>query len=85
MVGMALARLLRMRGVEPVVLERMPAGGYVPRGYMLGYQGFMPLEEIGVLKGIRDQGWDIAPRPDGTPVAICVEVGTVLNALAEDL
>ncbi len=85
MVGMSLARLLRMRGFEPVVLERMPEGSYVPRGYMLGYHGFMPLEEIGVLKGIREQGWDIAPRPDGSAVAICVEVGKVLNALAEDL
>ena len=42
MVGMTLSRLLRNRGVEPVVLERMPAGHYIPRGYMLGFQGYEP-------------------------------------------
>jgi 2-polyprenyl-6-methoxyphenol hydroxylase-like FAD-dependent oxidoreductase len=85
MVGMTLARLLRLRGVEPVVVERMPEGAYVPRGYMLGYQGFPPLEEIGILDEIRRAGWDIAPRPDGSAVAVAVEVGTVLGALARDL
>ncbi len=85
MVGMTLGRLLRMRGFEPVIIERMPAGAYVPRGYMLGFQGYPPLEEIGVLDGVRKQGWDIAPRPDGSAVAVCVEVGKLLTALAEDL
>ena len=47
MVGMTLSRLLRLRGAEPVVLERMPAGHYIPRGYMLGFQGYEPLEAIG--------------------------------------
>lgn len=85
MVGMTLGRLLRMRGFEPVIIERMPAGAYVPRGYMLGFQGFPPLEEIGVLDGVRKQGWDIAPRPDGSTVAVCVEVGKLLAALEEGL
>jgi 2-polyprenyl-6-methoxyphenol hydroxylase-like FAD-dependent oxidoreductase len=85
MVGMTLARLLRLRGVEPVVIERMPEGAYIPRGYMLGYQGYPPLEEIGVLDEIRRGGWDIAPRPDGSSVAVAVEVGKVLLALARDL
>lgn len=85
MVGMTLGRLLRMRGVEPTIIERMPAGAYIPRGYMLGYQGYPPLEEIGVLDGVRAQGWDIAPRGDGTSVAVCVEVGKLLHALAEGL
>lgn len=85
MVGMTLARLLRMRGFEPVVFERMPEKAYVARGYMLGYQGYPPLEEVGVLQEIRAQGWDIAPREDGTAVAICVEVGKLLHALARDL
>lgn len=85
MVGMTLARLLRARGQEPVVLERMPEGAYVARGYMLGYQGYAPLEEAGVLAEVRPQGWDIAPRPDQPPVAVCVEVGKLLHALARDL
>lgn len=85
MVGMTLARLLRMRGFEPVVFERMPEKAYVARGYMLGYQGYPPLEEVGVLEEIRAQGWDIAPREDGSAVAICVEVGKLLHALARDL
>jgi 2-polyprenyl-6-methoxyphenol hydroxylase-like FAD-dependent oxidoreductase len=85
MVGMTLARLLRLRGVEPTVFERMPAGAFVPRGYMLGYQGYSPLEEVGVLDEVRKAGWDIAPRPDGSAVAIAVHVGTLLHALARDL
>ena len=85
MVGMTLARLLWLRGFEPVVIERMPEGAYVPRGYMLGYQGYPPLDEVGVMDEIRSAGWDIAPRPDGSSVAIAVEVGKVLHALARDL
>jgi len=85
MVGMTLAHLLRLRGFEPLVIERMPEGAYVPRGYMLGYQGYPPLEEIGVMDEIRKAGWDIAPRPDGSAVAVAVEVGKVLHALAREL
>ena len=85
MVGMTLAHLLRMRGFSPTVIERMPEGAYVPRGYMLGYQGYPPLEEVGVLDEVRSAGWDIAPRPDGSAVAIAVEVGILLHALARDL
>ena len=85
MVGMTLAHLLRRRGVEPVVIERMKAGDYVPRGYMLGYQGFDPLQEVGVLDEVRRGGWDIAPREDGSTVAVAVEVGILLHALARDL
>ena len=85
MVGLTLARLLRLRGEEPIVLERMPAGAFVPRGYMLGFQGFPVFEEIGILDEIRSQGWDIAPRPDGSAVAICVQVGRILGLLAKDL
>jgi 2-polyprenyl-6-methoxyphenol hydroxylase-like FAD-dependent oxidoreductase len=84
-VGMTLAHLLRRRGFEPVVIERMPEGAYVPRGYMLGFQGYPPLEEIGVLDEIRSAGWDIAPREDGSAVAIAVEVGKLLHSLARDL
>ena len=85
MVGLMLARLLRLRGFEPMVFERMQEGAYIPRGYMLGYQGFPPFEELGVLHQIRESGWDIAPREDGSTVAIAVNVGTVLHLLARDL
>ncbi|MBI2684193.1 MAG: FAD-dependent monooxygenase [Actinobacteria bacterium] len=84
-VGLTLARLLRLRGQEPVVLERMPEGAYIARGYMLGFQGYEPLEEVGVLENVRKQGWDIAPRQDGSTVAVCVEVGKLLGALSDGL
>ena len=69
MVGLMLARLLRMRGFEPLVFERMKEGAHIPRGYMLGYHGYAPFEELGILHQIREQGWDIAPRADGTAVS----------------
>ncbi|MGB0732031.1 MAG: FAD-dependent oxidoreductase, partial [Miltoncostaeaceae bacterium] len=40
MVGLTLGRLLQARGLEPIIIERMPAGAYIPRGYMLGFQGY---------------------------------------------
>ena len=83
MVGLTLARMLHMRGQDPVVLERMPAGRYVPRPFMLGFQGFAPLEDLGVLGHVREAGWDIAPEADGDPAAICVDVGIVLSAIGE--
>jgi len=85
MVGLTLARMLRMRGQDPVVLERMPAGRYVPRPFMLGFQGFAPLEDMGVLGHVREAGWDIAPEANGDPAAICVDVGIVLAAIGEDV
>jgi 2-polyprenyl-6-methoxyphenol hydroxylase-like FAD-dependent oxidoreductase len=84
MVGMTLAHLLRRRGVEPEMLERMPAGHYVPRGYMLGFQGYEPLEEVGVYDEVRDAGRPIAPRPDQPPVAVAVRFGALIEALQRD-
>jgi 2-polyprenyl-6-methoxyphenol hydroxylase-like FAD-dependent oxidoreductase len=83
MVGLALARLLRARGHEPVVLERGAAGQHQPRPFMLGFQGFPVLEELGLLTRVRGAGWDIAPGADGAPVAICLQVGHLLAALGE--
>ncbi len=85
MVGMTFAHLLRRRGVEPVVLERMPAGHYIPRGYMLGFQGYESLEEIGVYDEVRDAGRPIAPRPDQPPVAVAVRFGALIEALQRNL
>ena len=85
MVGMTFARLLRLRGFEPVVIERMPAGHYVPRGYMLGFQGYEPLEEVGVYDEVRRAGRPIAPRPDQPPVAVAVRFGALIEALERDL
>jgi 2-polyprenyl-6-methoxyphenol hydroxylase-like FAD-dependent oxidoreductase len=85
MVGMTLAHLLRRRGFEPVVLERMPAGHYVPRGYMLGFQGYEPLQEVGIYDEVREAGRPIAPRPDQPPVAVAVRFGALIEALQRDL
>lgn len=85
MVGLTLAKLLRARGVEPIVIERMPEGAFVPRGYMLGFQGYEPLKELGVLDEVWPEGREIAPREGGSAVAVCVSVGKVLGALARDL
>ncbi len=84
-VGLMLARLLRMRGFEPIVFERMKEGQFIPRGYMMGFQAYPPFEELGLLHQIRSEGWDIAPRPDQDPVAVCVAFGYVHQLLARDL
>lgn len=83
LVGLTLAGLLRRRGAEAVVLERMAPGDYVRRGFMLGHQGFPALDELGVLADIRARGRAIAPTPDGSSAAIAVEVGRLLHGLAE--
>jgi 2-polyprenyl-6-methoxyphenol hydroxylase-like FAD-dependent oxidoreductase len=85
MVGMTLAHLLRRRGIEPTILERMPAGHYIPRGYMLGFQGYEPLEEVGVYDEVRGAGRPIAPRPEQPPVAVAVRFGALIEALQRDL
>lgn len=84
-VGMTLARLLRSRGFEPIVFERMPEKAYIRRGYMMGFQGYPPLEELGLYQQLKPQGWPIAPRPGDEPVAVCIEVGKLLHALADGL
>ena len=85
MVGMTLAHLLRKRGVEPTVLERMPAGHYIPRGYMLGFQGYESLQEIGVYDEVRQHGRPIAPRDGQQPIAVGVRFGALIEALQRDL
>ena len=82
LVGLTLARLLRRRGLEPVVIERMRESQYVARGFMLGQQGHPALADAGLLDEVRQMGRAIAPRPDGSCAAIAVEVGRVLSALA---
>ena len=85
MVGMTLAHLLRLRGFSPVVIERQREGEYMPRGYMLGFQGYEPLEEVGVFEEVRDAGRPIAPRDGQPPVAVAVRFGALIEALARDL
>lgn len=83
-VGLTLARLLRARGFEPTVFERMPAGVYQRRGYMMGFQAYPPLQELGVFDKLKPEGREIAPGgAGGEAVAICIEVGKLINALAE--
>lgn len=85
MVGMTLAHLLRKRGFEPTIIERMSAGHYFPRGYMLGFQGYEPLEEVGIYDEVKDAGRPIAPRPGEEPVAVAVRFGALIEALQRDL
>lgn len=85
MVGLILARMLRMRGFEPIVIERMKPGEFIPRGYMMGFQGHQVFEEMGLMERIRDLGWPIAPNEDGSSVAVCVAVGHVLGMLQDGL
>ena len=82
-VGLALARSLRRRGLDPLVLDRGAAGGWVPRPFMPPYQGFDALEDAGVLEAIRAESWEIAPRGDGVPVALAAPFVRVMALLAE--
>lgn len=81
LVGLTLAALLRGRGTEARVVERMPAGVYVRRGFMLGHQAYDAMAEIGVLDDIRSHGRAIGATADGGSAAIAVEVGRVLGAV----
>ena len=81
MAGLTLARALQDRGETPIVLERAPGGARIPGPIMLPYHAYDALEDIGALAGIRAAGWDIAPGPDGIPVAIAVGRQEVVDAL----
>jgi 2-polyprenyl-6-methoxyphenol hydroxylase-like FAD-dependent oxidoreductase len=83
LVGLTLAGLLRRRGTEPVVLERMAPGGYVKRGFMLGHQGYGALEELGLLDEVLGRGRPFGAVPGGGSAAVAVEVGTLLQRLAD--
>ena len=81
--GLALARSLRRRGLEPAVLDRAPAGAWIPRPFMPPYQGFDALEDAGVLDAIKGVSWEIAPRGDGVPVALAAPFVRVMEILAD--
>jgi 2-polyprenyl-6-methoxyphenol hydroxylase-like FAD-dependent oxidoreductase len=81
--GLALARSLRRRGVEPVVVDRAPAGAWAPRPFMPPYHGFDALDDAGVLDAVRAESWEIAPRGDGVPVALAAPFVRVMEILAE--
>ena len=67
-VGLSLARSLRRRGVEPVLLERAPAGASpIPRPFMPSYHAYDALDDAGVLAEVQANAWEIAPRGDGVP------------------
>lgn len=85
MAGAVLAGALRRRGVEPVVLERGPATATIRGPIMLPFQAYDALEDLGLLDEIRATGRGIAPRPDGTPVAIAVGRQPLIDALRRDV
>jgi 2-polyprenyl-6-methoxyphenol hydroxylase-like FAD-dependent oxidoreductase len=82
-VGLCLARALRRRELDPLVLERAPAGAYRPRPFMPPYHGFDALADAGVLDAVRAVAWPIAPQADGTPVALAASFVRVSEILAE--
>jgi 2-polyprenyl-6-methoxyphenol hydroxylase-like FAD-dependent oxidoreductase len=85
MAGLVLARGLAHRGVHPTVVERMPPDVVVEGPIMLPFQAYDPLEEIGLLEGIRAAGRDVPPVRNGQPVAIGVARQLVLERLREGL
>ena len=82
MAGLVLGRALIDRGVDPVVLERLPDDRRIPGPIMLPFQAFDALTDIGAMDEVRARGRDIAPRPDGTPVAIAVARQALLEAIS---
>jgi 2-polyprenyl-6-methoxyphenol hydroxylase-like FAD-dependent oxidoreductase len=83
--GLALARLLRGSGIEPIVLERGAAGSWPPRPFLLPFHGFACLREAGVFEQVHAAGWEVAPRGDGDPVAIAVAFTTAVGIVAEGI
>jgi 2-polyprenyl-6-methoxyphenol hydroxylase-like FAD-dependent oxidoreductase len=83
--GLALARSLRRRGLESIVLDRAPAGAWMARPFMPPYQGFDALADAGVLDDVRAASWEIAPRGDGVPVALAAPFARVMELLADGL
>ncbi|HEX2503499.1 MAG TPA: FAD-dependent monooxygenase [Miltoncostaeaceae bacterium] len=84
-VGLCLARGLRRRGLDPLVVERAPAGVYRARPFMLPYHGFDALGDAGVLDAVRAVAWEIAPQADGTPVALAAPFVRVSEILADGI
>ncbi|MEW6583867.1 MAG: NAD(P)/FAD-dependent oxidoreductase [Actinomycetota bacterium] len=84
MAGLLCAKALRRRGVEPAVLERMPAGTEVPGVIMLPWQAYDACRDVGAYDEIRSRGWDVAPTEQG-PTAIAVTRQAILDALGRDV
>ena len=56
MAGLVLARALLDRGVDPVVLERLPRDRRIPGPIMLPFQAFDALTDIGAMDEVRARG-----------------------------
>src|SRR5262245_13288178 len=85
MAGLVLAKGLLQKGLEPVIVERMPSGAVVEGPIMLPYQAYDALEELGLLAGIRTAGREVPPFRNGFPVAINVARQLVLERLRDGL
>jgi 2-polyprenyl-6-methoxyphenol hydroxylase-like FAD-dependent oxidoreductase len=85
MAGLVLARGLVQKGLEPMIVERMPPSVVVEGPIMLPYQAYDALEELGLLAGIRAAGREVPPFRNGSPVAINVARQLVLERLRDGL
>lgn len=85
MAGLVLAQGLRLRGQEPVVLERSPAGTVVPGPIMLPFQAYAPLDDIGLMDAVRRAGRAIPPYQGDDPVAYGLGREFLLEHLRRDV
>ncbi|MGI9538800.1 MAG: FAD-dependent oxidoreductase, partial [Miltoncostaeaceae bacterium] len=85
MAGLTLARGLAHRGIEPVVVERMPATVEIEGPIMLPFQAYDALDEIGLLDALQAEGTEVPPMRDGRPVAIGVGRQVLLERLRQGI
>ncbi len=85
MAGLVLAQGLRIRGQEPVVLERSPIGTLTPGPIMLPFQAYDPLTDIGLMDHVRRAGRAVPPFQGDDPVAYGLGREFLLEHLRTDV